>query len=129
MAIASLFIIKSDFPKGLTINKIQLYIDSLIYLLTLALLSFFLRDSKIDIFEALILCSLWPCYVYCSSKFSFSNEQSNINTDEESNYLVDEEILDNSLEMKQKQKQSWLKMLLVPQRRHLNSQMKAALKK
>ena len=66
------------------------YRDSIVYLLTLAILAFFLRDNIIDIFESLILCSLWPCYMYFGSKYNSMSEPVKEVEDEESNKLIDE---------------------------------------
>jgi Ca2+/Na+ antiporter len=66
------------------------YRDSIVYLLTLAILAFFLRDNIIDIFEALILCCLWPCYFYFANTFSVVSEINKEIEDEESNKLIEE---------------------------------------
>jgi|LauGreDrversion4_2_1035121.scaffolds.fasta_scaffold768894_2 hypothetical protein len=66
------------------------YRDSIVYLLTLAILAFFLRDNIIDIFEALILCCLWPCYFYFANTFSVVSENTKEIEDEESNKLIEE---------------------------------------
>ena len=87
---ASLFIIKSQYPEGLQINKYLFYRESIVYLLTLALLAFFMRDNIVDIFEALILCCMWPSYMYVASHFNVVNEQSKNSEDEESNKLIEE---------------------------------------
>ena len=55
--------------------------------MTLALLAFFLRDNIIDIFEAFILCCMWPSYMYISSKL-------NIYNDAKEDHIV-EEFVDN----------------------------------
>lgn len=67
------------------------YRDAIVYLVTLAILAFFLRDQIIDIFEALILCCLWPCYLYLAAMFKWeSNENGKEAEDEESNNLIEE---------------------------------------
>jgi Ca2+/Na+ antiporter len=66
------------------------YRDAIVYLLTLAILAFFLRDRMIDIFEALILCCMWPTYIYITSLFSTGNPVEKEIEDEESNKLIEE---------------------------------------
>ena len=104
MAVGSLFIVKSQYPEGLLINKLMFYRDSIIYLLTLAILAFFLRDNIIDIFEALILCCLWPCYLYMSSKFSVVLDEVKDIEEEESNNLIDQGKLMRNPEVKKDSK-------------------------
>ena len=91
-AVASLFIVKSQYPDGLQINKYLFYRDSIVYLLTLALLAFFLRDNIIDYFEALILCCLWPIYMYISYKFKIydKSKENLVGEYEERNILFGE---------------------------------------
>ncbi len=67
--IASLFI-QSE---GLHLNKMLYYKDSLVYLFSLTIVIFFLRDSKISIFEAVFLILLFPSYIIISS-YSHINE-------------------------------------------------------
>lgn len=67
--IASLFTVK----EGLNLNKMLYYKDSLVYLFSLTIVIFFLRDSKISIFEAVFLILLFPSYIIISS-YSHVNE-------------------------------------------------------
>lgn len=45
------------------LHKKLFYRDSLIYIFTLILLTFFIQDGKISFYEILILTSLWPIYI------------------------------------------------------------------
>lgn len=89
LGIASFFACKG----GLSINKQLFYRDSFVYLLTLALIFFFLRDNKIEIYEALILVSLWPCYIYFSNMKFNSNIE--IKENEQNNEMKSTNELDN----------------------------------
>ena len=62
--------------EGLNLNKMLYYKDSLVYLFSLTIVIFFLRDSKISIFEAVFLILLFPSYIIISS-------YSNVNEDEQ----------------------------------------------
>lgn len=46
------------------------YRDAFIYLFTLALLTFFLKDNQIELYESFVLILMSPIYLYISS---FSN--------------------------------------------------------
>lgn len=64
--------------QGLALTKKLYYRDSFVYLFTLAILTFFLQDNKIELFEALILILLYPAYLYISTPVSNSENASDI---------------------------------------------------
>jgi Ca2+/Na+ antiporter len=61
---------------GLNLNKNLYYRDSFIYLFTLSILTFFLKDNIINIYEAITLVLLFPLYLYIST-----TQLSNVDTD------------------------------------------------
>ena len=63
--------------EGMQLNKKLYYKDSLVYLMSLALLSFFLRDNIINIYEALTLIILFPIYLIFSIIIVNKNENMN----------------------------------------------------
>jgi Ca2+/Na+ antiporter len=70
LAIASLLTIND----GLYINRKLFYRETSIYFLTIMLLIFFLRDSLIELWEALLLISMCPIGIL----YSLSSEKKNV---------------------------------------------------
>ncbi len=64
--------------EGLKLNRTLYYRDAVIYLFTLTILTFFLKDNKIEPYEAFILIMLCPFYLYISTHNSAKEEKSGI---------------------------------------------------
>lgn len=69
----------SLFTFGMNLHAGLYYRDSIVYLLTLGLLTYFLIDQQINIYEAAILTCLWPIYVgismYMTNNTSLTNQE------------------------------------------------------